>query len=153
MQAQADPNVALKAAYDQLPRSSVRYLGAQFDRVSPGAAGTANLEHLRKLLQEASESRFRLTLLLRTKGVLNVGQQAAWDSDLKSVRDCINQANDLFSRLEKPKLSSSGMSGTPWPTRNARTQQSYSTLGNGCCSVLKQFRLWAKQLPPKMKPR
>ena len=80
IEAQADPNVALKAAFNELPRPPVRYLGAQFDRVNPDAAGTANLEQLRKLLQEASESRFRLTLLIRKKGVLNVEKQAAWDS-------------------------------------------------------------------------
>ena len=103
MASQAESTVALKTVFNELPRAPVRYVGAQFDRANPDAAGTANVQRLRELLQEATESRARLVMLLRKKGELSVEQHAAWDSDVKSVRDSIKQATDLFSSIAKPK--------------------------------------------------
>ena len=103
MASQPEPSDVRKAAYDQLPRAPVRYVGAQFERANPDAEGIAKVEQVRKLLHEAAEARLRLLLLLRKKGELKMDQQTAWDSDIKTVKDGINQANDIFSIIAKPK--------------------------------------------------
>ena len=90
--------VAATALYHELPKTTVRYLGAGYERINRAE----DLVALQTLLSEQNEARRKL-MRLTFKRDLTAEDQAAWARHYDTVRNRVERFNDAFEGLNKPR--------------------------------------------------